>query len=207
MYQNRTLEQKVSFTKRVIWELRGNKELFIREKGAYSSTEVGVPLDQINCNYVYIEEKPVKWAVLTVTVAIAAITVAFGAGLQDKDPNILALFVGVFVFGLVLGIRKILSENKNLLVFSSTVTGNRLFALVRDDPSEQAVDEFVEELKQRVESFRTPGNISQADLPLLYEKQLAYLLGEGVLLQKEYEAAMKRLNDRKLAGKLFTIIR
>ncbi len=84
--------------------------------------------------------------------------------------------------------------SSNILLFKDRVTGNHLFGIWRSRPSMRVVDEFVENLRVRLEAFRTPPDLTREELGAWHAKQLHYLLESGVLLPEKHSAILRRLD-------------
>lgn len=205
MHDTLELVQGTLLTGRITLTVSGNRDLSLSEKRLLRSTHVHFPLDQISPVPTFIREMPFGWIVIS-GVFIALTVVAFWGGFASRDAG--AWFALILMTGISIGcIYNTWKLSRNLLMYKSAATGNHIFAISRNSPSPQQVDEFVQKLKERIESFRSPKGMSQEELLDLYKKHLQYLLNEGVLLPEEYSTIESRLAATSRRATVFEIVR
>jgi hypothetical protein len=192
MQQALELIQRPSLLRRLELKVEGNKELVVEESGLFKSARFVIPLDQISPTPSHVRNLSVQWIVITAIFGALTLWTLYEVFRENPD------IVGVVLFSIVCAItfacyRNTVRLSQNVMIFLSATTGSTMFSIPRNKPSAEAVDRFVEQLRGRIESFRSPSGASREQLLPLYKRHLDYLLGEEVLLQAEYDAAMTRL--------------
>lgn len=106
-------------------------------------------------------------------------------------------FVGTLcVFGAALAAERALKSRLNIISFNDP-HGRRLLNINGTKPSTVEVDNFCDSLSNRISAIRYDGEMSETKKKEIYMKHLEFLLEHEVILQSEFNDAVKRLNKKK----------
>lgn len=198
------LQRVFPFTKLKL-TIRGNRELVLEHRALLRSTRLTFPLGQLVPAPVHHRSVPGRWILFTI-VAFAIFMGAVLIGWASQGPGELfgiLLLGGIFAACLVNTVKL----SSNLLHYKDAGTGAILFAMYRTKPTTKQVDNFVNALQDRIESFRSPSGASPEELAVLYRKHLDYLVEAEVLLPEEYDQIVRRLEAGVLKKKVVELVR
>ena len=195
------------FTK-LRFTIDGARELVVEHNTLFRSTRQTFPLHLIDPSPIHHRSVPFGWVVITaIAFLLAGVSVYAGyAGWRTQGPG--ELFGVLFLAGIALAcLYNTVKLSSNTLHYRNENTAAVMFAMFRGRPSRSAVDDFIEALRKRIESFRTPAGLRPDEVVALYQKHLDYLLQNEVLLAGEYEAASCRLQERLNKKRVFELVR
>jgi hypothetical protein len=202
---NTNLEQRsFPFTK-LRFTIEGNRELVVEHSTLFRSTRQALPLHLIDPSPIHHRSIPFGWVVITIVSLLLTVSAMY-AGWKNQGPGELfgmLLLTGIFLACLYNTMRL----SSNALHFRNANTAAVMLTIFRNSPSGSVVDAFVETLRERIETFRTPAGASNEEIIALYVKHLDYLLQNDVLHRSEYDAAMQRLHERASNRKVFELVR
>ncbi|MCL2658239.1 MAG: hypothetical protein FWD62_12665 [Betaproteobacteria bacterium] len=162
---NINLEQRSFPFAKLRFIIDGNRELVVEHNTLFRSTRQTLPLHLIDPSPIYNRSIPFGWVVITFISFILTIA-ALSAGWKNQGAGELFgvfLLTGIFLACLYNTIRL----SSNALHFRNVNTAVVMLSLFRSKPSSSAVDVFVEVLRKRIESFRTPIDASNEELNVL----------------------------------------
>lgn len=199
------LEQRsFPFTK-LRFSIDGTRELVVEHSTLFRSTRQTFPLHLIDPSPIHHRSVPFGWVVITVVAFLLAGSALY-AGWKSQGPG--ELFGVLFLGGIFLAcLYNTVKLSSNTLHYRNANTAVVMLALFRGRPSRPAVDAFVDALRKRIESFRTPAGAPPEEVVALYQKHLDYLLQNEVLSAGEHEAASVRLQDRLKKKRVFELVR
>lgn len=198
------LQRVLPFTKLKL-TIHGNRELVLEHRALLRSTRLTFPLGQLAPAPVHHRSVPVRWILFTIATFALFMGAAFLGWATQGPGEIFGILLlgGIFSACLVNTVRL----SSNLLHFKDAGTGAILFAMYRTKPTINQVDDFVNSLQSRIESFRSPSGASPEELAILYRKHLDYLVEAEVLLPQEYDQILKRLQAGNLKKKVVELVR
>jgi hypothetical protein len=188
------LSQRVGMFRRVRVTVNGARDLTVSDNGLFRSTEVHFGLGQIAPAPVHVRVLSVPWSVIT-AILFMLFVAAMLAGWATQDAG--AKFGVLFLFGLFLACAlNAWKLSRDDFLYKHCESGAFLFGISSRKPSRVEVDSFVDELKKRIEAFRTPQGLTAEESNALYQRHLQYLLSNGVLLPEEHDVILRRLTER-----------
>lgn len=167
-------------------------DLTVRESSLFRTTEVHLPLERLSTAPTHVRDVSVRWVVISATLLAILGSAAVGAWPINEIGE--AVLLGILLCLFMARSFNAWQLSSNILLFKDRVTGNHLFGIWRSRPSMRVVDEFVENLRVRLEAFRTPPDLTREELGAWHAKQLHYLLESGVLLPEKHSAILRRLD-------------
>jgi hypothetical protein len=198
------IQRSLPFTKLVV-TVSGNSELVVDHSGLFRSTRINFPLERIAPSPIHVRNISVQWSVVTVIAFLLCVGAVMGGWATQGAGELFGLLfmLGIFIACLL----NTLQLSSNLYHFKDAVVGGILFTVYRSKPSTMAVDNFVDELRKRIESFRTPVGVTPQETVALFKRHLDYLLENDVLLSTEYDAIAKRLDESVSKKKIVELVR
>ena len=183
----------------------GNRELVVEHSTLLRSTRQAFPLHLVDPSPILHRNIPIGWVVFT-AIPFLWLVAAGTDGWVTKGPG--ELFGVLFLAGIFLAcLYNTIRLSSNTLHVRNANTAAVLVSMYRAKPTSSSVDTFVDALRRRIETFRTPTGASAEEVVELYRRHLDYLLENAVLLQTEYEVIIQRLREKVRKKNVVEIVR
>jgi hypothetical protein len=205
MSKSTSLEQRAFPFNKLRFTIEGTRELVVEHSTLFRSTRQSFPLYLIDPSPIHHRSIPFGWVIATVIFLVLTISAIIGRS-DNQEPG--AIFVVLLMLGLFLAcLYNTIKLSISTIHFRNANTAAIMLNLYRSKPTESVVDEFIETLRNRIESFRTPVGSTSDETIALFVKHLDYLFENDVLQQSEYDGAIQRLNQRTSGRKVFELVR
>jgi hypothetical protein len=205
MSNTTSLEQRTFPFNKLRFTIVGTRELVVEHSTLLRSTRQAFPLYLIDPSPIFHRNLPIGWVVITGIFLVLTFTFIFGTW-GKEDP--VAIFFVLIMLSLFLAcLYNTIKLSRSTIHFRNANKSAIMLNLFRNKPTELIVDEFIETLHKRIESFRTPIGSTNEETVALFVKHLEYLLENDVLHQSEYDAAIQRLDVKSSGKKVFEIVR
>ena len=178
----------------------------------YDDKFVDITVDNIfgqkhyNLNLCMLEPWPVRnrefswrWILSMVyfTIAALAYTVYLVKNPDNGLISQLIPFIVIFILMLMGSLLMFLYRSPNVTEFRSRYCGCVLISLLYKNPSKENFDQFVEELKQRILASSQTVKIDKHRMLINEITKLRRLRNDGVISEREYVAASKRIPNMR----------
>jgi hypothetical protein len=199
------LIQKTSLFSKFSVSINEKHEIAVEQVSLFRSVRASFSMDRVSPTPIHVRSIPIPW-VITTAILMLLLSAAIIAGWTQQNTG--EQFGIIFLAGIVLACTyNTIKLSQNALHFKDSITGDVLFTISREKPSEKIVDDFIASLEAKINSYRTPISATSAEAIAIYKKHLDFLLENSVISHEEYENIVGRLSERREKAKVFELVK
>lgn len=148
-----------------------------------------------------VRNRDISWRWLMSMVYFGVSAIAYGVYLYNHHEGELLSrlipFILVFILLLMGSLLMFLYRSPNVTEFRSRYCGCVLISLLYANPSKEAFDQFVEELKQRILLASQQVKVDKHRMLINEITKLRRLRNDGIISEREYVAASRRIPNMR----------